>query len=186
MQSLNSFIPSDNAPDYHAVYSMQLCELVNSGFKPFGDKRWNKLDWYSKEIKSRLEDKILARYWYREIGIFPAGEWRHELTRVMGEILPKYNVLYAAVSNGSDILADSDTYSKERTVYSDFPATQLNESINDYARNAQDKQNETVVQGNYLEKAADINSRYNDIDVMILDQLEVCFSCLASVTFPVL
>lgn len=181
---LEEFKPSDNLPDYHAVYSIQLCELVNGGFKPFGEKRWKKLDWYSDEVRTRIEEKILARYWYREIGIFPAGEWRHELTRKMGEILPKYKHLYAAIADGVSILQDADTYTKERVVYSDFPATQINESINDYARSANDKQNETITEGNYLDKADIILNRYNDIDVMILDELEVCFSCLLSVTFP--
>lgn len=184
--SLLQFSPTDNIPDYHAVYSIQLCELVDGGFKPFGDKRWNKLDWYSKDVKTRIEEKLLARYWYREIGIFPAGEWRHELTRTMGEILPKYNLLYKALDENTNALADSDVYSKDRTVYSDFPATQLNNKTNDYAKNAYDHQNETVTQGSYLDKAADIKSRYNDIDVMILDEMEVCFSCLESVTIPLL
>lgn len=181
---LEEFSASENIPEYHASYSIQLCELVNEGFKPFGDKRWKKLDWYSAEVKTRIEEKILARYWYREIGIFPAGEWRHELTRKMGEILPKYKALYAALDNGSSLLQDSDVYTKERTVYSDFPATQLNENINDYARSANDKQNETITDGSFLAKAEQIKSGYNDIDVMILDELEVCFSCLLSVTFP--
>lgn len=182
--TLEDFKPTENIPDYHAIYSIQLCELVNSGFKPFGDKRWPKLDWYSTEVKKRLESKILARYWYREIGIFPAGEWRHELTRVMGEILPKYKALYKALDEGTNLLQDSDTYTKERTVYSDFPATQLNENVQDYAKSANDHQNETITEGNFLEKAEIIKNRYNDIDVMILDELEGCFSCLLSVTFP--
>lgn len=181
---LEEFKATENIPDYHAVFSIQLCELVNSGFKPFGDKRWKKLDWYSDDVRTRIEDKILARYWYREIGLFPAGEWRHEITRKMGEILPKYKPLYAALASGTNVLQDSDTYTKERVVYSDFPATQINENVNDYARSANDKQNETVTDGNFLDKADIIMNRYNDIDTMILDDLEVCFSCLLSVTFP--
>lgn len=183
MIQLEEFKPTENMPDYHAVYSIQLCELVNSGFKPFGDKRWTKLDWYSTEVRKHLEDKIQARYWYREIGIVPAGQWRHEFTRVMGEILPKYKALYAALDSGTNLLQDSDTYTKERVVYSDFPATQLNENVQDYAKSANDKQNETITEGNFLDKADIIKNRYNDIDVMILDELEVCFSCLLTTTF---
>lgn len=183
MTILEAFEPSENLPDYHSVYAIQLCELVNSGFKPFGDSRWNKLDWYSTEVKKRIEDKLLARYWYREIGIVPAGEWRHELTRKMGELLPKYRPLYAALEAGTNILQDSDTYTKERVVYSDFPATQLNENVQDYAKSANDRQNETVTDGDFLTKADIIKNRYNDIDTMILDDMEVCFSCLLTTTF---
>lgn len=182
MLALNPYEQPDNVPDYHAVFSIQLCELVNSGFDPFGDSRWKSLAWYSAEQRERMEEKIKARYWFREIGIVPPGKWRWELTRVMGEVLPKYKSAYQALDDGITPLADSDVYEKERSVYSDFPATQLNPEVNDYARNANDREHETVTNGDFIGKLDAIRSRYNDVDVMILDELEVCFSCMMSVS----
>lgn len=181
MHEIPTFNEPPNVPDYHAAYSIELCELCNSGFDPFGDSRWATLDWYSDAQKSRLEEKIKARFWFREIGIVPPGRWRWEFTRVMGEVLPKYKAAYAALDNGTTPLTASDTYEKERTVYSDFPATQLNASVNDYARNANDREHETMTDGDFIAKVEQLRSRYNDIDVCILDELEVTFSCLMTV-----
>lgn len=183
---LDPFEPCESVPDYHAVYSIQLCELVNGGFDVFGHPRWDTLDWYNDAVKSRIEDKLLARYWYREIGITPPGEWRHELTRIMGEILPKYKPVYAAIAEGITPLATSDEYGKERNVYSDFPATQLNPEVSDYARNANDRQYERITNGDFIDKMAELQTRYNDVDAAILDELEVCFSCLLTVTMAAL
>lgn len=182
MQAINPFEPAPNAPDYHSVYSIQLCELVEGGFDPFGDKRWESLQWYSEEQKSRFEEKFKARFWFRDIGITPPGKWRWELTRVLGEVLPKYTGAYAAIDGGLTPLATQDVYEKERNVYSDFPATQLNASVNDYARNANDREHETVTNGDFIAKMDAIRSRYNDVDAMLLDELEVCFACMMSVS----
>lgn len=179
---IEPFEPCELRPDYHAVYSIQLCELVNGGFDPFADARWDTLDWFNDAVKSRIEAKLLARYWYREIGVTPAGEWRHELTRVMGEILPKYKSVYAAIADGLTPLAAADEYGKERNVYSDFPATQLNASVEDYAKSANDRQYERVTNGDLIDKLEAIQTRYNDVDAAILDEMEVCFSCLMSVS----
>lgn len=182
---VSSFIDSielpDSSPDWHAVFSIQLCELIESGFEIFGDEDWPSLDWYSDEVRTRLEKKIVRRYYYREIGITPPGEWRHELTRVMGEVLPKYRPLYAALAAGGSILADSDEWHKERHVYSDFPATQLDTETQDYARSAEDHEYETVTTGDWLEKAREVQRSYKDVDAMILDEIECCFSCMFSV-----
>lgn len=183
---VTSFIASielpDSVPDWHAAYSIQLCELIEAGFEVFGDEDWPSLDWYSDEAKTRLEKKLVKRFYYREIGITPPGEWRHELTRVMGEVLPKYKPLYAALASGSSVLADTDEWHKERHVYSDFPATQLDTETQDYARSAEDHEHETIVTGDWLSKTREIASSYKDVDVMVLDELECCFSCMWSVS----
>ena len=56
------FVPAENAADYHSNYSIQLCELVDSGFDPFGDSRWKSLDWYDDATRERLEEKIKLHY----------------------------------------------------------------------------------------------------------------------------
>ena len=178
---IEPFEPCEHITDYHAVYSIQICELVNSGFDVFGDPRWPNRDWLNDAVKKRIEDKFISRYWYREIGIMPPGEWRHELTRVMGEILPKYKAAYALASEGITPFAVSDEYGKERNVYSDFPATQINAEVNDYAKNANDRQYERVTNGDFIDKMEALQTRYNDIDAALLDDLEVVFSCLITV-----
>lgn len=173
---VSSFIDSielpDSSPDWHAVYSIQLCELIEEGFDIFGDEDWPSLEWYSSEVRTRLEKKIVRRYYYREIGITPPGEWRHELTRLAGEALPKCNLLYATLADmgtlasagsevetysgtdsrstsGTDSTSDkrdasTDDYDKHRDVTSDFPATQLDTQTQDYARDATDHQGERI------------------------------------------
>lgn len=169
-------------PDYHSVYSIELCELIAAGFDPFGDERWPTLAWHSDEQRSRWEEKFKARFWYRDIGITPPGIWRHELTRVMGEVLPKYKQLYEQIDKGAGPLAESDSIGKERRVYSDFPATQLNPEIEDYARSANDYEYEHIDNGSFIDKAEQIRNRYNDVDVLLLDEVEGCFSCMLTVS----
>ena len=104
----------------------------------------------------------------------------------MAEILPKYKPLYSELAKGITPLAAADVYEKERHVYSDFPATQLNAEVNDYARTADDREHETVTNGDFIAKANEISSGYNDVDKMIIDELEVVFSCMMSVSLNLL
>ena len=93
--------------------------------------------------------------------------------------MPTLRPLYALTDKNPDIiLSDNDTWHKMRTVFSDFPATQLAEN-QDYASNATDNQYETVTNGNFMDKIERIrNGEYVDIDVLLLDHLEPCFSPL--------
>lgn len=181
---IDDFDWPDERPDYHSVYSIHLCELVEAGFDPFGDERWDTLAWYSDEQRSRWEDKFKARYWFRDIGITPPGEWRHELTRLMGEVLPKYKQLYEQLDNGAGPLSTLDEYGKERRVFSDFPATQLNPETEDYARSANDYQYEHMTNGDWIDRTRQVFETYNDVDVLLLDEMEGMFSCLLTVTLP--
>lgn len=100
---------------------------------------------------------------------------------------------------------DSDKYGKSREVFSDFPATQLGDN-QDYADNSTDRQYEdigndtseyqtnrtgaedtktntvSVDLGSYLDKALQLQEMYNDVDVMILDDCNVLFSSLYSMS----
>lgn len=171
-------------PEYHATYSIQLCELVNAGFDPFGDERYKNADWYSDEQRERFEQKFLMRFWYREVGLVPVKLWRDKLTSLICEQMPKYKVLYAAIADGVNILADTDEYGKNRDVYSAFPATQLNTETQDYAKSANDHQFERIVVGNYIDTALKLEREYNDVDVMLLNDCEEVFSCMMSATLP--
>lgn len=172
--------------DYHATYSIQLCELVNGGFKPFGDSRWDSIDWFSAEQRERFESKFLLRFWRREIGLVPAGYWREKLTSLVMEQMPKYKVIYQALADGANVLSESDEYGKNRDVYSAFPATQLNTQTQDYAKSANDRQFETIRTGNFIDQVEKLERSYNDVDVMLLNDCEEVFSCLMSATLPAL
>jgi len=181
-------------PDYHGSYSIQLIELVNDGFDPFGDDAWNSLDWYltvQEEAdavkpadgaqKKRFEEKFLRRFRFRDIGITPPGPWRMELTRVAGEVLPKYKKLYRAVETNVDPMSDGSDYGKERRVYSDFPATALNNETEDYAANSNDYQFEHIQLGDFVDSLEGLYKRYNDVDVWLLKEFESLFSCMFNV-----
>lgn len=169
----------EDTPDWHAVATIQLGELMECGFVDFDDPSW-KWDAYDDAQYARVCEKIANRYFYREIGVLPPGRWKREYLRKMNEIMPKYKPLYGALDDGADILQASDHYGKSRDVFSEFPATMLGDN-QDYASNGRDREFEDVMQGDWIEKAKLIREEYNDVDVMILDELESLFSCLLTV-----
>ena len=65
-------------PDYHSVYSIQLCELINDGWIDFNSSDWN-FDSYNDEQRDRLWRKFERRFYWREIGILPPSRWKWEL-----------------------------------------------------------------------------------------------------------
>lgn len=185
MSDLIAFEPfegCDARPDYHAVYSVQVCELVNDGFEVFGDPGWNEVAWpsdddpesYLSKTRERLESKLLRKFWFAEIDPRVPGIWRYDLTTKMQLIMPKYREVYEAVADGLSPLADSDVYEKNRRVYSDYPAAQLDNNTRDYASTADDYESERVELGDVIEKMSRL-STYNDVDAAVLEELECCF-----------
>ena len=181
--AIESFTLTDVNEDWRDEFSVQLGELVDEGFQPFGDSLWKTADWFSDEQRERVETKFLKRYRYREIGIMPPLVWREMLTSKELDIMPKYKAAYAKLANGQNIFAASDEYGKSRAVFSDFPSTQIAPDNQDYASNATDNQYEKIVDGDWFGKARQLYD-YDDIDAMILNELAVMFSCLSSVQTP--
>lgn len=177
------YTPNDTHDEYHQVMSITLAELLVPG-----GIDWTSDDWswresaYDDAQYARCCRKIENRYYDREIGVLPAGRWKRHFLRLIDEIMPTLKPLYAAVDGNSGVmLSDMDTWHKMRTVFSDFPATQLAEN-QDYASNATDNQYETIANGNFMDKIAHIKQGdYVDIDVLLLDHLEECFSPLWTV-----
>lgn len=169
----------DYKRDFHAIVTITLGELINLGWVNWTEDSW-KWDSYNDEQYARLCKKIENRFWTREIGILPPGEWKRTYIRKMNEIMPKYKLLYAALDSGIDILQDSDTYHKERNVFSDYPQTRLGGN-QDYASSGTDREYETVIDGSPLDKIEQFADRYRDVDLMILEDLEVIFSSLVTV-----
>lgn len=177
------FIPGETAPDYHAVTTITLGELLVPGGIDWTTPQWSwRDDAYDNAQYSRCCAKIENRYYDREIGVMPPGRWRRHLLRLIAEIMPVLKPLYElAAGNPGIFMTDADTWHKTRTVFSDFPATQL-AAGQDYASNATDMEYETVTNGNYMDKAKAIRQGdYVDIDVLLLEHLEECFSPLWTV-----
>jgi hypothetical protein len=174
---------SDAPRDFHAVVTVTLGELITDKWVDWTDPSWH-WDSYNDEQYTRVCEKFNNHFWDREIGVLPPGSWKREVLRKFNEIMPKYKLVYQALENGVDILQDSDTYGKNRNVFSDFPATQIAPQNQDYASNATDNQFETIVQGNFLEKMEKIKD-YNDIDLMIINDMDSLFSCFYSVSLNI-
>lgn len=164
--------PDDFKPDYHAVYTVLLCELIDGGLIDFSKDEWD-FDYYDVEQRNRLWKKFEARFYWREIGIEPYKRWKWELLRKLNEIMPKYKPAYKALDDGQNIFQTYSEYGKSRNIYSDFPQTLLGGN-QDYATNGTDRQHEEVYLGNWMEQIAKLKT-YDDIDIMILNELETFF-----------
>lgn len=180
---ISPFIPGETAPDYHAVTTITLGELLVPGGIDWTSPQWSwRDDAYDDTQYKRCCEKIENRYYDRELGVMPPGRWRRHLLRLIAEIMPVLKPLYELANGNPGIfMTDADTWHKTRTVFSDFPATQL-AAGQDYASNATDMEYETVTNGNYMDKVKAIRQGdYVDIDVLLLEHLDTCFSPLWTV-----
>lgn len=168
-------------PDYHAIYSIQVCELVNAGFDVFGDTGYADVAWPTDEDRERVEGKLLRKFWFREIDPRVPGIWRYNLTTRLQLLVPKYAPVWTALKDGYNPLAAEDEYEKNRRVYSDFPATALDKETSDYASTSDDFERERVRLANVQDQLRGLTT-YNDVDASLLEELEPCFCQLLSVT----
>lgn len=177
------YAPNDTHDEHHQVMTITLGELLVPGGIDWTSNEWSwRESAYDDTQYTRCCRKIENRYYDREIGVLPASRWKRQFLRLIDEIMPALKPLYAAVDGNTGVmLTDMDTWHKMRTVFSEFPATQLAEN-QDYASNATDNQYETINNGNFMDKIAHIKQGdYVDIDVLLLDHLEECFSPLWTV-----
>ena len=176
--------PHETVDDYHAVTTITLGELLVPGGIDWTSPQWSwRDDAYDDTQYSRCCTKIENRYYDRELGVMPPGRWRRHLLRLIAEIMPVLKPLYElAAGNPGIFMSDADTWHKTRTIFSDFPATQL-VTGQDYASNATDMEYETVTNGNYMDKVKAIRQGdYVDIDVLLLEHINACFSPLWTVS----
>lgn len=177
------FTAQDLPHDFHSAATISYGELEDAGFIDWTAPEW-RWDAYDDVQRERLQKKIAARYRYRDIGVLPWARWRDMLIRKLNEIMPKYKILYAKLADGAtDFFQVRDSYGKSRDVFSDFPASLLDSENEDYASHATDNEREDIETGDVLEKFNDIANMYNDVDVMVLDELEPLFSGLMTVNF---
>ena len=67
-------------PDYHAIVSVQICDLSNDGFFDLSRSDWD-FQKYTTDQHARLCRKITEHFWFREIALIPPGRWKHEFLR---------------------------------------------------------------------------------------------------------
>lgn len=176
-QTVDPFDWPDGEPqNQYPTMSVTLGELVDGGMIDINDPAWH-WDAYDDDQYKRVWRKIQQHYWRREIGVLPPGDWHREFMRKMNEIMPKYKPFYKALADGTNILATAEVYGKNRSVNSDFPATQLKPGVNDYASNAADYQHDTITQGDWMEKARQVQS-YDDVDLMIVNEIGSLFTSI--------
>ena len=167
-------------PDYHAVQTIQLGELMRDGVFT-----WERVPWreaaYSQEQYERLCSAFEDRYYFREIGITPVFAWFKRLRyRLVYELMPKYRPMYAQLDSGDyNPLQNGGEYGKRRDIESQFPETLLDGSNETYASSGKDEEHEVVkMDGPMSENYALYIEKFRSIDAMILDELETMFSCL--------
>ena len=173
------FDDSCNRPDFHAVVTIQLCELIDAGFFDLSRKDWDFNPKYSNEQHAQLCRKITEHYYYREIALVPPGIWKREFLRKLNEIMPKYMVLYKNADEGVQLGNESEYY-KSRNIFSDFPQTALAGDNQDYASTGSDTEYERIRQMDPVELAERLKS-YDDVDLMVINEIESLFSCLFTV-----
>lgn len=164
-------------PDYHAIVSVQICDLSNDGFFDLSRSDWD-FQKYTTDQHARLCRKITEHFWFREIALIPPGRWKHEFLRTMNEIMPKYIYFYKALDSGMNLGSSSEFY-KSRNIFSDFPQTNLAGDNQDYASTGNDVEYERIKYEDIIELAARLKD-YNDVDRAIIDEIEPLFSCLFS------
>ena len=165
-------------PEFHQSATVSFGELLTYGFINWADPSWH-WDAYDQEQYERVCNKINNRFFDRDISIVPPGAWKRQFLRKMNEIMPKYKLLYAKLEDGINIFQIEDNYYKGRDIISDFPQTMLSGTNQDYASMGTDTENERVIEGDVL-NAVEKFKAYDDVDVMILEDLDVLFSHLIS------
>lgn len=162
----------ENDRTYWSALSITVGELMDADM--LNEAWWLTADMYSEEQAKRLWQKFVGRYQFREIGILPPKRWMLRTIAKLNEIMPKYKPLYKALDDGASLLNAGDEYHKSRDVFSTFPQTALGGSDQDYASSGTDREYETVRDYGLLDVAERMPT-YNDVDVMILEELDVLF-----------
>lgn len=166
---------AQSMPEWHAVFTIQLGELVESGVFDWESPL---LDWSAaaadEEQYARVCAYFVERFRYREISITPFLEWAQALKRkLVYELMPKYKPLYAEVAESIVPLASENEYMKRRKIASDYPETLLSENA-DYISDGEDEEWQRIKVGKVSE-AMEGYAAYHAVDEALLDELEVLF-----------
>ena len=183
MELLGQFIPPEERweyedADFHSVVTISLGELLHEGVIVWDEPemRW---DAYDDQQFWRVTKAVEERYWDRELGVLPIASWKRRYVGRMNELMRKLRLAYEKLDN-ANLMQTSDSFSKNRSVGSAFPATQLKPTTQDYASDAADFEGETVTEGNYVQQAK-LLDEYDDLDLQLVNYVDVLFSSLFTV-----
>lgn len=172
--------------EFHGTYTVSVMQLLaDDGYAAYFADKWAAFDAYDEDQRARLLVKFRGRYDYREIGLLPVRRWTERLFAKLNEVMPKYKPIYQAIADGVTPLNAGSEYHKRRDIRSDFPQTLFASENQDYASSGSDLEYETIRDYSLLD-AGERLPLYNDVDVMVLNELEPLFVCLKSVTLPYL
>lgn len=166
--------------EFHDASSVQLGELVEAGWFNMSDKVTWHWPQYDDAQDARLRDKIVNRFWDRGISVLPPGLWKRRFIELMNEIMPKYVIMYRVLNEDGNVAGHEGEWYKSRNIFSDFPQTQLGGN-SDYASTGNDTEYERIKRADVLETMERLKD-YQDVDVLVLNDLEQMFSCLISVS----
>lgn len=179
---VNNF-PCINRDERYDYMTVTLGEWYEMGFYDPGDDSW-RFDAYDDTQYKRLCEKFLDRYYYREVSIPLPARWKRAYLRRLNEIMPKYKLLYARVEQGVNPLQESREREKSRDIFSDFPETMLSGN-SDYASTGNDRESDMLREGNAAQLLTQFASGWQDVDVLILNELEnVLFTGIMVPTVP--
>lgn len=168
-------------PEWHAVYTIQLGELVQTNVFDWSRPE---LDWkaaaYDDEQYERVCAYFIKRFYFREVSLLPLLEWFNLLqNKLVYELMPKYRPLYKRLESGFNPLGIEDEYYKRRTINSAYPETMLSGNA-DYISDGTDEEWERVLEGETVERFNTYVLEFHSIDEALLDELEDMFVCMYS------
>lgn len=173
-----------NVPEYHALLSIQLGQLIAGGNFDWNKKPLNTaFADLETEDKKRLQAMFNEKFYWREISITPPGQWRQQLIyKIKYELVPKYKPLYEKLKNGDiDPINSGTEYHKERIINSNFPETNLGQPATNnevYASHGEDKEYEHIEVGDGIDTLDRYYNKYINIDTAFLRELEIFFTDL--------
>lgn len=175
MERINDLLDYTGPKEFHAVFTIHLGELIESGVFSWDNDllKWEDAA-YSPEQYERVCGYFIERFYYREISLVPFKQWARMLhAAIVYEVSPKFNQLYKALENGYNPIADEDEFYKERRVNSRYPETLLTDSA-DYLESGSDWEYERIKLGNVSDSFERLRAQHS-IDQMFLDELEPYF-----------
>ena len=96
--------------DFHAVFTVQLGELIHNGVINFNDGTWINMPekfqsggiikWYNTEQRERFWNKFQARFFWREIGELPIKRWKWDVLSKLLSLMPQYYEMYKLIDSG--------------------------------------------------------------------------------------
>lgn len=172
----NEGLTKTNPEEWHAVYTIQLGELISSGVFDWESEILNWREYaYDERQHSRFCLYFMERFKFREIGILPFLEWANRLHSMLCyELMPKYKDMYRAIENGINPLADKDEFGKDRRIKSAYPETLLSGN-SDFATDGDDFEFEHFTIQDIANTQENYIAKFVSVDEAMANELEVLF-----------